>query len=81
MSVREIVEQFTDDDFTLIVYDLATESVVYHDNASEVYDSEAGSMLVVSIDPPSQAYEITLNVDTSEDIQYEYIEDNVLEEI
>ncbi len=79
MPVSKIVEQFTDDDFTLIVYDLATDTELYHGPASEIFDDNAGNYLVVSIDPPREAYEVTLNVDTTDEDMY-IVEEEVFDE-
>ena len=64
MTVWDIVNQFTDDNFTLIVFDLATETELYHGDAGDVYYDEVGELPVVSVDPPARAWEVTLNVDT-----------------
>lgn len=65
MTVWEIVNQFTDTNFNLIVYNLATETELYNGDADDVYYSDVGELQVVSIDPPARAWEITLNVDIS----------------
>lgn len=82
MTVWDIVQQFTDDDFTLVVFDLATETELYNGPAYDVYDDVAGSHLVVSMDPPRQALEVVLNVDTSDEDEFEIKEeDDILYEL
>lgn len=64
MSVRDIVDQFTDTNFTLIVHDCG----YYGDNifngpADDIYDDPAGGYPVVGMEPPKHAYEVILYVD------------------
>lgn len=67
MTVQDIVDTFTDDDFTLIVYDLNSDTELYNGYASDVWkDDDISSLEVVSIDPPEKAWEIVLNVNVSE---------------
>ena len=81
MSVWDIVQQFTDDDFILIVYDLATDTELYNGPASDVYDDPVGSAQVISMEPPRRELEVVLNVDSSDD-ELDYAEaDEVLYEI
>lgn len=75
MSVSDIVEQFTDDGFTLIVYDMKSETEIYHGPASEVYYEDIGDLEVMSIDPPEKAWEITLNVEMTDDNFYDEAEE------
>ena len=65
MTVWDIIEQFTDDGFTLIVYDIDSGEELYNGPAHDVYFEDAAGLEVVSIDPPEHAWEITLNVDLS----------------
>lgn len=67
MTVNDIVDQFTHDDFTLIIYDLATEEEIYNGPAGEVYFDPIGDLEVVSMDPPDRAWVVTLNVETTDD--------------
>ena len=67
MTVQDIIDTFTDDDFTLIVYDLHSDTELYNGDASDVWkDDDIASLEVVSIDPPEKAWEIVLNVNVSE---------------
>ena len=70
MTVSEIIEQFTDDGFTLIVYDLASETELYRGYASDVYTEDVAELKVMSIDPPEKAWEITLNVEVNNNDYY-----------
>ena len=79
MTVSEIIEQFTDDGFTLIIYDLTSEREIYNGPASEVYLEDVGDLEVMSIDPPEKAWEITLNVE-SEDNFYDEAEAEFVDE-
>ena len=79
MSIWEVVKQFTSQEFILTVYDEYTEKVLFEDLAWKVKHDPAGDLFVVSIDPPSKGWHITINVDTSED-NYLALESVVLEE-
>lgn len=70
MTVAEIIEQFTDDGFTLIIYDLASETELYRGYASDVYTEDVAELEVMSIDPPEKAWEITLNVEVNNNDYY-----------
>jgi len=75
MTVSDIIETFTDDGFTLILYDLTTETEIYKGSASDVFYEDVGDLEVMSIDPPEKAWEITLNVETSNNFYDESEED------
>jgi hypothetical protein len=66
MSVRDIVDQFTNRDFTLIVVDSGYYAELYNGSASEVYDDPVGLYPVVAIEPPERAKEVVLFVDVDE---------------
>ena len=70
MTVAEIIEQFTDDGFTLIIYDLASETELYRGYASDVYTEDVAELEVMSIDPPEKSWEITLNVEVNNNDYY-----------
>lgn len=79
MSVWDIVQQFTSQEFVLTVFDEYTEKVLFEDLAWKVKHDPVGDLLVTSIDPPFKGWHITLNVDTSEN-DYLTLESVVLEE-
>lgn len=67
MSVRNIVRQFTNSNFTLIVHDCGYYGDnIYNGPAKEVFDDPVADYPVVAMEPPKRANEVILYVDVDE---------------
>lgn len=74
MTVWDILNQFTNLNFTLIVNDVVSGEELYCGDAVEVKYTDVGSLIVVSMEPPKHAYEVILNVEVG--LETLYLEDD-----
>lgn len=74
MTVWNILNQFTSLNFILIVHDIISGEDLYCGEAADVRYTDVGSLIVVSMNPPRRAYEVTLNVEVG--LETLYLEDD-----
>lgn len=81
MTVWDILNQFTNLDFTLIIYDVISKEELYYGGAAKVFYDDIGRLIVVAIQPPRRAYEVILNVAADQEVLELDDNYNIVEEL